>query len=42
MLENLIAVMMEKPEMFRGARLWNECKTFVKTEMAARSGSRGT
>jgi hypothetical protein len=31
MLENLIAVMMEKPEMFRSARLWNECRTFVRT-----------
>jgi len=31
MLETLLAVMMEKPELFRSARLWNECRTFVRT-----------
>jgi hypothetical protein len=31
MLETLVAVMSEQPEMFRSARLWNECKTFVRT-----------
>jgi Terminase RNaseH-like domain len=31
MIETLMAVMMEKPELFRSARLWNECRTFVRT-----------
>ena len=31
MIERLIAVMMEKPGLFRSARLWNECRTFVRT-----------
>jgi hypothetical protein len=31
MIETLVAVMMEAPEMFRSARLWNECRTFVRT-----------
>ncbi len=32
MIGTLMAVMMEKPELFRSARLWNECRTFVRTE----------
>ena len=31
MIETLVAVMMEAAEMFRSARLWNECRTFVRT-----------
>ncbi len=31
MVERLIAVLMENPELFPSARLWNECRTFVRT-----------
>ena len=31
MIETLVAVMMTAPELFRSARLWNECRTFVRT-----------
>jgi hypothetical protein len=31
MIETLVAVMMEAAGMFRSARLWNECRTFVRT-----------
>jgi hypothetical protein len=31
MIETLLAVMMEAAGMFRSARLWNECRTFVRT-----------
>ena len=27
----LAEVMAESPELFRSARLWNECRTFVRT-----------
>ena len=30
MIENLAAVLMEEPELFRSARLLNECRTFVR------------
>ncbi|MFZ3343096.1 MAG: terminase [Terriglobales bacterium] len=32
MIETLVAVMMEAPELFRSARLWNECRTFRRVE----------
>ena len=31
MLERLIVVMMERPDLFPSVRLWNECRTFVRT-----------
>jgi hypothetical protein len=31
LVERLIAVMMERPELFRSARLWTECRTFVRS-----------
>ncbi len=31
MIESLAEVMAESPELFRSARLWNECRTFVRT-----------
>jgi hypothetical protein len=31
MIETLVAVMMERPRMFLSSRLWNECRTFVRT-----------
>ena len=31
MLANLTEMLQEKPDLFQSARLWNECKTFVRT-----------
>ena len=32
MIENMAAVLADTPELFRSARLWNECRTFVRLE----------
>jgi hypothetical protein len=42
MIETLVAVMMEAPELFRSARLWNECRTFVRTANGRPEAAAGT
>ena len=32
MIENMAAVLAEKPGLFRSERLWNECRTFVRLD----------
>ena len=39
MIETMVAVAAENPELFLSARLWEECKTFVRHEHGSRAAA---
>jgi hypothetical protein len=42
MIENLGEVLMEKPELFQSVKLWNECRTFVRSANGAPAAAAGS